>query len=210
MPKELAAKLEAWASTLETGEADERTAHVVSDGWYQIYRPGSIVSIYHHGQLVSRELIAPKLLDPLGDGSPSLFYSYKLGGKQSMIPHEQVHPLGEDWSYVLWSPETNELRELDFDDASPAVDQSADTHWVKVYRPGTRIEVQHHGVAVEREIVEVKLVKDQESGCGHIEYAYVDGGGYGYVPHPCVQPTGSDWSLVLWNPQSLSFRELDQ
>ena len=59
--KELAVKLEAWSSTLETGEADERTAPVVPDGWYRIYRPGSVVSIYHHGQLVSRELVAPKL-----------------------------------------------------------------------------------------------------------------------------------------------------
>jgi hypothetical protein len=138
--KELAAKIEAWASTLEMGEADERAAPVVSDGWYQIYRPGSVVSIYYHGQLVSRELVAPKLLDLLGDGSLALYYSYKLGGKHSMVPHDQIHPLGEDWSYVLWNSETNEFRELDFDDASPAVDQNTNLHWLKVYRPGTRIK----------------------------------------------------------------------
>ena len=126
------------------------------------------------------------------------------------MPYEQAHPLGEDWSYVLWSPETNEIRELGFDDASQAVDQNTNGHWVKVYRPGTRIKIQHHGRTVEREIVEAKLVKDQDSGNGHVEYAYIHGGGYGYVPHHCVQPTGSDWSLVLWNPDSLLFKELDQ
>jgi DEAD/DEAH box helicase domain-containing protein len=180
--KELAAKLEAWASTLATGEADERAAAIMSDGWYQIYRPGSIVSMYHHGQLVSRELIAPKLLDPLGDGSLTLYYSYKLGGRQSLIAHEQVHPSGENWSYVLWSPETNELRELDLEGGHSAVDQSANGHWVKVYRPGTRIKIQHHNRTVEREIIEARIVKDQQSDTSHIEYAYLDGGGYGYVP----------------------------
>ncbi len=204
----LAERIEAWASTLEEGQADDLADFGVPDGWYQVYKPGSMVSIYHNGHLVSRELVTPRLIDPLGEGSPSVFYSYKVSGRQSIVPHEQIHPLGDDWSYVLWNPETNEIRELETDHVA-ACNNNANSQWLKVYRPGTGIMVMVNGRAVQREIVEVSLSKDDSGSGEHVAYAYKENGGRGYVPHHCVQPTGSDWSLVFWNPQTNAFRELD-
>jgi DEAD/DEAH box helicase domain-containing protein len=206
----LAKKIEAWASTLEAGEADNLAMFGAPDGWYQVYKPGSMVSIYHNGHLVSRELLTPKLIDPLGEGSPSLFYSYRVSGRQSIVPHEHIHPLGDDWSYVLWNPETNEICELETDAAhTPNIDSSASSPWLKVYRPGTRIMLTVNGRAIEREIVQVLVLNDDPQDGEHVGYAYKENGGHGYVPHHCVQPTGSDWSLVFWNPETNAFRELD-
>ncbi|MBY3585154.1 DEAD/DEAH box helicase [Rhizobium bangladeshense] len=205
---DLATVLLSWSQHLEDGDAFETELLSSPDGWYQVYRPGSIVSTYHNGQLVARELVSPKLLDVLGDGNKTLFYSYKLGGKQAVIPHDQVHVAGEEWSYVLWNPETNEYRELELEVADENAEQGQ-ARWIRVYRPGTGIEVSWYDKKVAREIIEPRVVRGRMGSDDTIEYAYIENGGYGYIPHANVQPTGPDWSLVLWNPDTNEFRELD-
>lgn len=204
----LSSRLQHWASDLQDGEASEVETAAAPDGWYQVYRPGSVVSTYHNGQLVSRELVAPRLIDLLGDGTKSLFYSYKLGGRQGVVPHDQIHLAGEEWSYVLWNPETNEFRELDLE--TEPVEECVDNNpqWLKVYRPGTLIKVDRFGTKVMREILEPRVVTGNDGGT-RVEYSYVEGGGFGFVPHSNVEPTGTEWSLVLWNPETHEYRELD-
>jgi DEAD/DEAH box helicase domain-containing protein len=67
------------------------------------------VAILHQGVLVDRRLIAPKLF-PVGD-TTMLMYRYDNGGRgEAWIPHDQVQPARQDWSYALWNPATGEIK----------------------------------------------------------------------------------------------------
>lgn len=115
VPDEITEHLKAWASQLASGDIPARETLTMPDGFLQIYKPGSVVSILHNGVLVERELIAPKLDDMFATGTKQLFYSYKTNRGLGIVPHEQVQPTGQDWSWVLWNPETGEYRELEDD-----------------------------------------------------------------------------------------------
>lgn len=206
--EDLSALLQSWAAGLEDGDTAEMEAVATPDGWYHVYRPGSVVSTYHNGQLVARELVAPRLIDVLGEGSKTLFYSYKLGGRQAVVQHDQLHLAGEDWSYVLWNPDTNEYRELDLDIEDTPTLSPTSSQWLKIYRPGTQIQIARYDKKFQRELLEPRVTR-HEDGQLTIEYAYIDGGGHGFIPHGNVEPTGNDWSLVLWNPQTREYKELD-
>ncbi len=207
--QELITRIQEWAGSLESGLGNELIDLVTPDGWYQIYRPGSLVSVYLNGQTLSRELIAPKLIDLTGDGTKALFYSYKLPGKLGVIQHDQVQPIGDSWSYILWCPETNEVRELQTDADNTASQDGSNLRWFQVYRPGTSFKAQAFGQFIEREVIEPKIDKD-EDGKEILTYCYHEGSGSAYVPHGSVQPTGTDWSLVLWSPESNQYRELSE
>jgi len=83
------------------------------DGWFHVYKPGSIVSVLFNGNFVQREIIEPKLADPFNTGVKTLFYTYRLKSGTDFVPHNQVQPTGQDWPWVVWSPETNEFQDLD-------------------------------------------------------------------------------------------------
>jgi DEAD/DEAH box helicase domain-containing protein len=113
VPATTAAQLQTWSETLGAGDVDSTGGAPPPDGWYQIYRPGSVVSVLHNGNFVERELLQPKLADPFGTGTPSLFYSYRVTAGAGFVPHDQVQPTGHDWSWVYWNPETDEYQELE-------------------------------------------------------------------------------------------------
>jgi DEAD/DEAH box helicase domain-containing protein len=118
--EDTAKRLETWAKGLGAGNVDPTVSAPRPDGWYQIYRPGSIVSVLFNGNFVERELLEPKLADPIGTGTPTLFYSYRVNTGSGVIPHDQVQATGQDWSWVYWNPETGEYQELDQGEQSPA------------------------------------------------------------------------------------------
>jgi DEAD/DEAH box helicase domain-containing protein len=105
--------LKAWAQTLGDGEATTMRQLNAPDGFLQIYKPGSVVSILYNQNFVERELIEPKLIDPFGTGNKQLFYSYRNDRAVGYVPHDQVQPTSHEWSWILWNPETNEFQELD-------------------------------------------------------------------------------------------------
>lgn len=148
---ELAEKLVAWAEDLNKSAIEAGSVPITPDGWYQVFGPGSVVSTYSNSMLFSRELVAPRLIDMMGDGSKSLFYSYRLNGKQAMIAHDQLQTAGDDWSYVLRNPETNEFCEPD--DFKPEGLQSREGAFHRVYRLGARIIVKYYDRKVEREVL---------------------------------------------------------
>lgn len=113
VPPIVAEKLEDWALSLSDGEAEGISTFVPPDGWYQVYKPGSVVSILHQGNFVEREIVAPKLADLLGIGQPSLFYTYATKSGTGFIPHDQVQTTGHEWSWVLWNKDTGEFQELE-------------------------------------------------------------------------------------------------
>lgn len=110
------------AAVLETVEADAAEADLPAatpEGWLQVYRPGSVVGILSNGVLQEREVVEPRLFDPVGLGEGMLGYVYKNPRNPkglSFVPHAQVQATGQDWSWVLWNPATGELRELEGDE----------------------------------------------------------------------------------------------
>ncbi len=109
-----AGKLAEWTKTLEDADAADASASIEArDGWYQIYKPGSCVSILHNGNLVERKIIKPELLDPYKTGTKTLVYQYELSKGIGRVPHDQVLATGQDWSWVLWNPDSGDIKELD-------------------------------------------------------------------------------------------------
>ena len=86
VPDETAQKLSEWAHSVSSGSGDAGTDVVPPDGWFQVYKPGSVVSVLHNGNFVERELMAPKLADVLGTGEPTLFYIYRTNTGTGLIP----------------------------------------------------------------------------------------------------------------------------
>ena len=92
---------------------EQTSSDQVPEGWLRVFKPGSIVGLYVRGELVERELISPRLM---GDGDGALFYSYKdprMTNGNAYTPAENVEPVGHDWDWILWNPETGEMAELE-------------------------------------------------------------------------------------------------
>jgi DEAD/DEAH box helicase domain-containing protein len=122
-PPDVANNLRKWSDTLtSTNEPQINVGQNPHDGWFQIYKPGSIVSILFNGNFVERELIAPKLVDIMGTGTPTLFYEYKGPAGACFLPHDQVQATGHEWSWILWNPETKEFKDLEDEDQDKQVE----------------------------------------------------------------------------------------
>ena len=111
---ETTARLIEWTKSLGDAHAEEGVHIATPDGWFQVYRPGSHVSLLFNGNFIEREIIEPKLTDPFNTGQPALYYSYKVDSGVAFVPHEQVQATGQDWSWILWNPETNTFQELEY------------------------------------------------------------------------------------------------
>ncbi len=107
-------KLVEWINTLQ--DADAQNGPILPDspeGWYQVYKPGSYVSVLFNGNFIERKIIEPRLIDPFETGKKQLFYKYETDAGVGSVPHDQIQPTGQEWSWVLWNPETGEFSELD-------------------------------------------------------------------------------------------------
>ncbi|MFN3591918.1 MAG: hypothetical protein ACK4TG_06995, partial [Thermaurantiacus sp.] len=111
--QELADLLAKWSERLSESGVEPPNVMDVPDGWRQIYKPGSQVQIWINGASVTREIIAPLLLD--FDGTQSLVYSYHNGSTRAMVPHAQIQATGQEWQWALWHPATNEIKDIESD-----------------------------------------------------------------------------------------------
>ena len=112
---EIAKHLRAWAQTLTDGDVPPINV-VVPEGWLQVFKPGSIVGIFRAGNIVERELIEPVYKDFFNTGSPQLFYAYRNDRNEngvSYTPHDATQPVGDQWEWILWNPETEKYKELE-------------------------------------------------------------------------------------------------
>ncbi len=109
---DLAQKLRAFFETLTSGAGAAMQAPAPGDGEYVIYAPGSSVAVLHNGVLLDRLIVEPKLFT-LGS-TEMLMYRYDTGGRgDGWVPHDQIQPTGQDWSYAYWNPTTGEIRTQD-------------------------------------------------------------------------------------------------
>ena len=112
---EIAELLRSWAQTLASASAESLGVINVNvpDGWLQVFKPGSIVGIFINPSIVERELIEPVYRDFFGTGSPELYYSYRNDNGPAFTPHRGIEPVGQDWEWILWNPDTGEYREFE-------------------------------------------------------------------------------------------------
>jgi hypothetical protein len=91
-----------------------------SDGWLQVFGPGSIVA-KKDTQNVLRdiEIIAPELVTI--DGPSKLFYRYRVNRSGSaLVSAENVERVGDLWSMSYWNPTTGEYKDAVDDLIVPA------------------------------------------------------------------------------------------
>lgn len=204
VPDEVTERIKDWASELEDSDVTVSSVAVSPEGLYLVYRPGSSVGIYIQGMLMSREIIAPRLID-LGDGDKQMGYTYSHNGKKSIVRHEEVQAICNEASFVFWNPITGEFQEPD--DVETSVEPNpAPKGWLRVYRPGSVVMVPHSGELVKR-VLSVPTLTKNSGGRRRVCYEYPDDGGTCFVLHDEIEPVGADWSMILWNPVTNRFRE---
>jgi DEAD/DEAH box helicase domain-containing protein len=108
-----AQRLADWSGTLGEGLAGGDLKVDLPDGWYQVYRPGSVVSVLHNGNFVEREIVEPKLADLFNSGQKSLYYRYRTDSGSGFVPHDQISATGQEWSWILWNATTGDFQELE-------------------------------------------------------------------------------------------------
>ena len=121
LSRDLAVRLRDWAKTLvadSSGAGVEFSNANIPEGWRQAYKPGTIAEIPHFGAPTEVELVEPILADPFGTGVPQLYYRCRMnGGAKEVLPTPKegavVAPIGNEWEWTLWNPETGEYREMD-------------------------------------------------------------------------------------------------
>lgn len=121
LSRELAVRLREWSKTLvadSSGAGVEFSNANIPEGWMQAYKPGTVAEISHFGARIELELIEPILVDPFGTGVPQLYYRCRMnGGAKEVLPTPKesavIAPIGNEWEWTLWNPETGEYREAD-------------------------------------------------------------------------------------------------
>lgn len=111
VPMDIAQRLSEWADGLEEPGAGPIAQINIPSGWMQIYKPGSELATYYNNTLISVTLGAPQLFT-FGDSS-MLVYAHERNGGIQMVTHAQLQPVGQDWQWALWNPETGDIKDID-------------------------------------------------------------------------------------------------
>ena len=105
----------------------------------------------------------------------------------------------------------SELQEGLFEGTGPSQIETPEG-WLCVYRPRSTVSIFFRGSYLERELMEPSLRDDPDNpGAKALYYRYVDPNmpsGRASVPDSSIVPTGQDWDLIYWNPDTGEFREL--
>ena len=109
-----------WAQDLADADGflDSQPPVPPDDGnWLLVFKPGSSVGIFRRGELLEREIKEPRYIDdPLNPGNLVLYYSYQdpaNRGGVSSTPADSTQPVGHDWEWIWWNPDTGDYRELE-------------------------------------------------------------------------------------------------
>lgn len=203
---DISEKIKQWANELEVSDIISNEVPMLEDGQLMVYKPGSQIGVYNQGQLFSYEVITPKLIDnPVGDGTKVLVYIYDHNGKKSSVKHEDVHSTGIESNMIFWDPESNVFQELD--DNEDQVTDANEGSFLKVFKPGSEVEVPYYGRYVKRKLLNPKLV-ESEDGTKNVQYEFADDNGVAFIMHDHIHKTGQEWAMIGWNPETNKFKEL--
>jgi DEAD/DEAH box helicase domain-containing protein len=110
-------RLRAWYESLSASKGsaiapapDYSPPGTEESGALLIYAPGSVVGARLRGTFQERRLIAPRLAS-IGDNDV-LGYEYECEGGSGWLPHDTIEPIGHEWRHALWTPSSNEIREV--------------------------------------------------------------------------------------------------
>ena len=103
-------RLQSWHSSLQL-DAKIVNVQEPDDGSLTIYAPGSIVSTRFRGQMIERKILQPHLLDA-GFGEQLMYHYETETGVTAFVSHLQIEPVGNDWSFAKWQPETGDIQIL--------------------------------------------------------------------------------------------------
>ncbi|MGN6208859.1 hypothetical protein [Asticcacaulis sp.] len=207
VPDDVTERIKLWAEELETADVLANPVMIAPGGMYMVYKPGSTVGMYFQGVLVSREIVAPRLIDLMNDGQKQLAYIYDHNGRKSFVSHEEIQPIDDDSQFIYWNPDENTFHELDEGRDQTATEQIDKDTVRRVFRPGSIVMIPHHGTMVKRTLLGPRQVFDR-MGMTTIQYEYSDDNGVGLVMHDQIQTTGAEWGLIGWDPVSNQFKEL--
>lgn len=113
--------LRRWAQDLSDAEDfvySQPSIEPPADGnWLLVFKPSSIVGVFSKGELQDREILEPRYIEsPLEPGKMVLYYSYRdpvNKGGTSFTPADSTQPVGHDWEWIWWNPDTGEYRDLE-------------------------------------------------------------------------------------------------
>ena len=114
---ETAERLSSWSRSLsEAGDFayQQSVSEPPRDGnWLRVFKPGSLVGLFLGGNPVEREIVEPVYRDFFNTGTPVLYYSYQDSNANAYTPADAVQPVGQDWEWIFWNPDTGEYQELE-------------------------------------------------------------------------------------------------
>lgn len=112
--------LRQWAQGLADADGfpDSQPPVPPADGnWLLVFKPGSLVGVFSTGGMQEREIVEPRYIEsPFEPGKMVLYYSYQdpaNKGGTSFTPADATEPVGHDWEWVWWNPDTGDYRELE-------------------------------------------------------------------------------------------------
>ena len=85
--------------------------------------------------------------------------------------------------------------------------------WLQIYKPGSEVGIYSVGMLQERELIEPRYIDDPfNPGTKVLYYSYRDArnkNGVSYTPADGIVPSGHDWDLALWNPDTSEYKDLE-
>lgn len=104
------------------------------------------------------------------------------------------------------------LDTLDSTDLGDSIDIDVPDGWLVIYRPGSIVSTSVYGGLVEREISEPIFAAPFGEGEPSLHYYCKDRAQPNVrltMSHETVVPSGTDWELMLWNPDTDEYRDLE-
>ena len=128
LPQRVVTGLREWCRELSENTPPPAECNILPDGFIQVLMAGSKVA-RRDNKGVLRDIVidSPEMFDPKAygyDGDVKLFYQYHSDRSQpekaiQKVPYDEVVTIGDEWSWVLWSPTTGEFKQESETDPQP-------------------------------------------------------------------------------------------
>ena len=140
------------------------------------------------------------LFDDLDRYMSQLSRAVKIAGENAIVREDTLNKL-QAWLNTLNSNDLGENIEVDAPDG-----------WLLVYKPGSVVGFNLFSGIVDREIIEPRYGDPFNIGSMQLNYICKDPAlpdTRSTIAGESVIPSGNDWEMALWNPETGEYRELD-
>lgn len=140
------------------------------------------------------------LFDDLDRYMSQLSRAVKIAGENAIVREDTLNKL-QAWLNTLNSNDLGENIEVDAPDG-----------WLLVYKPGSVVGFNLFSGIVDREIIEPRYGDPFNIGSMQLNYICKDPAQTdtrSTIAGESIIPSGNDWEMALWNPETGEYRELD-